>query len=1489
MLSWLSDTGLTGADTTRGKEMTAINSGVHEVPGVRLPLQTSYASSSPHAAVFMYSSAGEGSVTLQLRDTEDLEDKGSLASVLARLQEDATLSISYQDSEMLAEGSIDVLLGTGPLHSNGNGTTTTTFDLFDSESGQDLTLSPQTFTSSTEAFINDNSNSLGVPGADTDTVGSTEDAKGTPDSSKLAVKKPRPKASSPNRQGPQQCQVCGKVFGNASALAKHKLTHSDERKYVCTMCGKAFKRQDHLNGHMLTHRNKKPYECKAEGCGKSYCDARSLRRHTENHHSASSTTSPSSPLAGSCIQYAPPPPAAPPPTSTGTSSSNTKPAPSQLQRLLASEPSTSTPSSSSTSSKGSNNEGLTKQQLDLIHQIMQQTQQQQQQQQQQQKPSTTTSTASSSTASTTTTSTSAATNASTKTSSVTTPITVSSSKTKTWTVQAAAYGTLTKPVATNVAIATTVAPSPTPVTTASTVSVTTPTPKPVECNLCHRKFKNIPALNGHMRLHGGYFKKDSDSKKCEKKEATGPPLQTASMSVRALIEEKIIQKRITNPSLAAHTQTNLTYSTAEPSRVSAPPQYPGTPPSSEPELNIKISSFVVPAAPSVGSNDKNASRRHSDSEHFVPPRTPQNEAVPNNEKKTTTTAAMTTTTTSSKVTVASLVKRSSSDPGTQPQSPSPSPQLHLNETAYSLGLYSSDDADYFSPSLQEDVFQQVQSVQDSMLLQGVDPAQLAESIQAAALQDIASLEDYQNSPSSQQFQHHQDLQSVLNSPLPVSLADFAYSHNQSVSSQKDTGYQTNDTKDFVSYAQSPLPSPSFTYPTPPASQEGQSPSFGPLQSVISQGPVSSPLSAAFYTSTMSSSAAVEAALNEVLPLDTHQNVYPSPPPQSPLSATPVPSPLSLPASSSSPLPHNTLQSQMMPNSDDPLLSSSPKDFASRKRFDFHTFKVLNNGTLDLGSSSPQGLTGIVLDRNGELKLIQTSCFQPMKTTNLMNGTTAVFVNTRPKTETINVNTDCGGGGGGVGGGSGGGVVGGGSGGKVMKNAVSGKAMSTNRTIQPQKTNMTTTTTTTMKLLDHIKEEVVDDDVFLSPTSIPASPVRYSRKRPRLDPSHTSHSPYPSRLRSTRHTSSPLPYTPPPVLPPTRNGQGLYWQAITTWPSSTTLKGDLSSSEELAPESDAVPHINIGSHHQATIPQWLGDQRKPEREPSYEHLLWDPGISKLASDNEVEMYLEFACCAAVPGGGRNKEYALHLLHLSNGNIHEAMLKLMQPTLSLPAGHHLLSFEYTDSDRWTADEMEAFHQGLLKYDKDFSCIAQEVGSKTVKQCVQFYYLWKKICVEDYKRLRLSRRRNKEADYDYDYIKTDIPANDVELVSTSSESRLFVCEYPDCSASFNSRAALNGHIRIHGGGACGRCPTPDKRQSSGSTHSEPVEEFPCKICGKVFNKVKSRSAHMKSHRPPDAEPKKPKLDPHKLEMAEQTVGRAMGVSSSMRLYSCSKQTRY
>lgn len=74
-----------------------------------------------------------------------------------------------------------------------------------------------------------------------------------------------------------------------------------------------------------------------------------------------------------------------------------------------------------------------------------------------------------------------------------------------------------------------------------------------------------------------------------------------------------------------------------------------------------------------------------------------------------------------------------------------------------------------------------------------------------------------------------------------------------------------------------------------------------------------------------------------------------------------------------------------------------------------------------------------------------------------------------------------------------------------------------------------------------------------------------------------------------------------------------------------------------------------------------------------------------------------------------------------------------------------------------------------------------------------------------------------------------------------------------------------------------------------------IPCVLCqslSRVFNKVKSRSAHMKSHRPLDAEPKnkssRPASDPHRntpnsvephrtVDSVEQAMGRAMGITTT------------
>lgn len=56
----------------------------------------------------------------------------------------------------------------------------------------------------------------------------------------------------------------------------------------------------------MTHSSTKPFGCKFIGCNKSYCDARSLRRHMENHHlecTTAATTSGSS--SGSCFNFDP--------------------------------------------------------------------------------------------------------------------------------------------------------------------------------------------------------------------------------------------------------------------------------------------------------------------------------------------------------------------------------------------------------------------------------------------------------------------------------------------------------------------------------------------------------------------------------------------------------------------------------------------------------------------------------------------------------------------------------------------------------------------------------------------------------------------------------------------------------------------------------------------------------------------------------------------------------------------------------------------------------------------------------------------------------------------------------------------------------------------------------------------------------------------------------------------------------------------------------
>ena len=71
-----------------------------------------------------------------------------------------------------------------------------------------------------------------------------------------------------------------------------------------------------------------------------------------------------------------------------------------------------------------------------------------------------------------------------------------------------------------------------------------------------------------------------------------------------------------------------------------------------------------------------------------------------------------------------------------------------------------------------------------------------------------------------------------------------------------------------------------------------------------------------------------------------------------------------------------------------------------------------------------------------------------------------------------------------------------------------------------------------------------------------------------------------------------------------------------------------------------------------------------------------------------------------------------------------------TYSVDSKSHYLFYSYAFN--------KCLSKGNIKY-----MYPDQVKTKTVRQCVQFYYLWKKVLVDDHKRLRVYRRR-REQDY-------------------------------------------------------------------------------------------------------------------------------------------------
>ncbi|XP_016089390.1 transcriptional-regulating factor 1 isoform X1 [Sinocyclocheilus grahami] len=359
----------------------------------------------------------------------------------------------------------------------------------------------------------------------------------------------------------------------------------------------------------------------------------------------------------------------------------------------------------------------------------------------------------------------------------------------------------------------------------------------------------------------------------------------------------------------------------------------------------------------------------------------------------------------------------------------------------------------------------------------------------------------------------------------------------------------------------------------------------------------------------------------------------------------------------------------------------------------------------------------------------------------------------------------------------------------------------------------------------------------------------------------------SQLRTASSMGDDVPYTPPPMLSPVRPGSGLF-SAINGRGKSSGVEsaadgaGDMDDCGETAREKvvNVTPRINVGKEFQAKIAE-IKSQTLTEEDSHNAVLLWSPTQDLDAPDNQqkVDNLLKMACSSVLPGGGANTEYVLHCLSECRGDIMNTLEKLLLPTPPKNTSSPKTDYHYAGSDRWTLQEKRQLNKALLSHHKDFHLVQKMVKTKSVSQCVEYYYAWKK-------RLRVGTRVSTALSTPVQDQRGDWPINTTtepnkeansktrEPEISENSSAMFVCEVSNsqmneetwtqtnlrllCSSPAENRTST---LTLPSGSASVR--SSPSSTTSGDTDSAVV--FPCNECGKVFLKVKSRNAHMKTHR--------------------------------------------
>ncbi|XP_054852699.1 nuclear receptor corepressor 2 isoform X2 [Eublepharis macularius] len=127
-----------------------------------------------------------------------------------------------------------------------------------------------------------------------------------------------------------------------------------------------------------------------------------------------------------------------------------------------------------------------------------------------------------------------------------------------------------------------------------------------------------------------------------------------------------------------------------------------------------------------------------------------------------------------------------------------------------------------------------------------------------------------------------------------------------------------------------------------------------------------------------------------------------------------------------------------------------------------------------------------------------------------------------------------------------------------------------------------------------------------------------------------------------------------------------------------------------------------------------EEDKPEAENDKEELTKEKNDDTSGEDNDEKEAIASKGRKTANSQGRRKGRITRSM-ASEAN-HEEVAAPQQNA-------ELASLEMNESSRWTEEEMETAKKGLLEHGRNWSAIARMVGSKSVSQCKNFYFNYKK----------------------------------------------------------------------------------------------------------------------------------------------------------------------